>query len=123
MTHLVLQCSPTAREDFCGVCGRPTVAPAGTQLCVADSSDPVCKECGRQHAPSLAALVHLAGEAERVARIGRHTVFPPLTALLDLARAAEQYHQSATPHGLPVASRLAGLFTAENAESAKRRKQ
>jgi hypothetical protein len=105
MTHLVLQSCSTTREDFCGLCGRPTTAAAGTQLCVADSSDPVCRDCGRKHAPALAALAHLAGEAERVARIGRHTVFPPLTALLDLARAAEHYHQSAAVQSKPVLSR------------------
>jgi hypothetical protein len=105
MTHLVLQTCPTAREDFCGICGRATTATPGAQLCVADSADPVCKDCGRKHAPSLAALVHLANEAERIARIGRHTVFPPLTALLDLARAAENYQQSTAHVGKPVARR------------------
>jgi hypothetical protein len=104
LTQLVLHHSPTAREDFCGLCGRPTTAPAGTQLCL-PNSDLACKDCGRKHAPSLAALVHLASEAERVARIGRHTVFPPLTALLDLARAAEAYHQSAASLEKPIASR------------------
>jgi hypothetical protein len=105
MTHLVLQTCPTAREDYCGICGRATTALAGAQLYVADSCDPVCKDCGRKHAPSLAALVHLATEAERVARIGRHTVFPPLTALLDLARAAENYQQCTVHGGKPVARR------------------
>jgi hypothetical protein len=104
LTQLVLQHSPTAREDFCALCGRPTTAPAGTQLCL-PNSELACKDCGRKHAPSLAALVHLAAEAERIARIGRHTVFPPLTALLELARAADAYHYSATHLERPTANR------------------
>jgi hypothetical protein len=104
MSQLVIQNCPTAREDFCGVCGRLTTAAAGVQICVAEGSDVVCKDCGRKHAPELEALAHLAGEAERVARIGRHTVFPPLTALLDLARAADNYHHVAGITCKPIAA-------------------
>jgi hypothetical protein len=104
MCQLVLQNCSTAREDFCGLCGRLTTAAAGVQICVAERSDVVCKDCGRKHAPQLEALAHLAGEAERVARIGRHTVFPPLTALLDLARAADNYHHVAGSTPEPIAA-------------------
>src|SRR4051794_35476143 len=96
MTQLILHCKPTPTNGPCSLCGQPTSAPAGTQLVLADSLDPVCPDCGRKHAPALAALVNLAGAAERVGRIGRHTVFPPLTALLDLARAAEDYSCTTT---------------------------
>jgi hypothetical protein len=95
MTQLILRCNPTATAAPCRLCGQPAAAPAGTQLVVAGTADPVCQDCGRKHAPSLAALVSLAGAAERVGRMGRHMVFPPLTALLDLASAAEQYTAAA----------------------------
>ena len=91
MSRFVLRSTNDEIEDDCPLCGKPTAAPAGTHLCLADTTELVCHDCGRKHAPSLAALVLLACAAERVARIGRHTVFPPLTALLELARAAENY--------------------------------
>jgi hypothetical protein len=98
MTKLLLQWKPTDTSGPCAACGQPTQAPAGTQLVLADSLQPVCQECGRSHGPSLVALMELANEAERVGRIGRHTVFPPYTALLDLARAADNY-SAAVPSG------------------------
>jgi hypothetical protein len=97
MTMVSVQCKPTATTAPCGICGQPTSAPAGTQLVVADTQQPVCLDCGRRHSPSLVALVQLANEAERVGRIGRHTVFPPYTALLDLARAATEYSATVPP--------------------------
>jgi hypothetical protein len=97
MTQLLLQYSPTATEAACGLCGEPTTLSAGTQLVLAENTQPVCQTCGRRHAPPLAALLQLADEAERVGRIGRHTVFPPYTALLDLARAADNYASTRNP--------------------------
>jgi hypothetical protein len=97
MTQFILQSKATPSQEPCGVCSRPTDAPAGTQLVVAETGALVCQECGRAHAPSLAALVDLADTADRVGRIGRHSVFPPLSALLDLASAAEKYSSAAQP--------------------------
>jgi hypothetical protein len=96
MPRLVLHCTADASEDPCGICGQPTLALAGTQLFLVDTSNPVCPDCGRKHAPALAALVTLADAAERVGRIGRHSIFPPYTALLELARAAEHYTATST---------------------------
>jgi hypothetical protein len=95
--QLMLQWKPSATNGPCGGCGRPTSAPPGTQLVLAEGREPVCPDCGRRHAPSLEALVQLANEAQRVGRIGRHTVFPPYTALLDLARAADNYTATVPP--------------------------
>ena len=89
--QLMLLCNPTRTTECCAICGKPVASPAGTQLVLADSQEPVCQDCGRRHAPPLAALVRLASEAERVGRINRHNVFPPYTALLALARAADNY--------------------------------
>ena len=94
MSQFLVRYSPTAVEAACGLCGQPTTAPSGTQLVLAENSQPVCQECGKRYASPLAALLQLAEEAERVGRIGRHTVFPPYTALLDLARAADHYSAS-----------------------------
>jgi hypothetical protein len=96
MTQLILRCQKTETSGACGLCQRALELPAGNQLFLADSDQPVCHDCGRQHAPDLAALVHLASAAERVGKIGQHTVFPPLSALLDLASAAEKYSRAAT---------------------------
>ena len=91
MTQLLLRYSPTPVAGDCSLCGQPTTIPAGTQLVLAETRQPVCQSCGRRHDPPLAALVELADEAERVGRIGRHTVVPPYTALLDLAQAADNF--------------------------------
>jgi hypothetical protein len=101
MTQLIVQYNPDARSGSCGLCGEPTSLPAGSQILVAESEQPVCPGCGKRHAPSLVALVQLANEAERVGRISRHTVFPPYTALLDLARAADNYSSSVAPPATP----------------------
>ncbi len=104
MTQLILQSKASATREPCGICGRPTDAPAGTQLVVAETGALVCPECGQAHAPSLAALVALADTAGRVGKIGRHSVFPPLSALLDLASAAEKYSSAAQPPEQPPES-------------------
>jgi hypothetical protein len=103
MTQLIVQCKPTDSSGPCGLCSEPTTAPAGSQILVAGTLQPVCPVCSKRHAPSLAALVQLANEAERVGRIGRHTVFPPYTALLDLARAADNYSSLVMPPPPPSA--------------------
>jgi hypothetical protein len=97
MSQLVLQSTPEATDEPCGLCSRPAEYPAGNRLVLADGGSAVCLNCGRAHAPSLAALVNLADAAERIGKIGRHSVFPPLTALLDLASAAEKYTSAAQP--------------------------
>jgi hypothetical protein len=99
MNQLLLRDSPASMEALCGLCGQPAVFSAGSQLVLADSSQPVCQACGQRHAPVLAALMQLADEAKRIGRIGRHTVFPPYTALLDLARAADNYACQCSPAG------------------------
>ena len=91
MTQLLVRFSPSPVSDCCALCGEQTTVPAGTQIVLADTQQPVCQGCGRRHDPALAALVQLADEAERVGRIGRHTVVPPYTALLELAQAADNF--------------------------------
>lgn len=95
--QFLLEYRAEIKDEPCGLCGQAVTAPAGTQLLLAASSDPVCPDCGRKHAPSLAALANLAEAAARIGRINRHSVFPPLTALLDLANAAEKYVQTTSP--------------------------
>jgi hypothetical protein len=101
MPQLIVQYKPDATSGSCALCGAPTCVPAGSQIVVAESDQPVCPGCCERSAPSLAALVQLANEAERVGRISRHTVFPPYTALLDLARAADNYSSSVAPPATP----------------------
>jgi hypothetical protein len=91
MTQLLVRFSPSPISGPCASCGQQTTTPAGTQLVLALTQEPVCQGCGRRHDPALAALVQLADEAERVGRIGRHTVVPPYTALLELAQAADNF--------------------------------
>ncbi len=91
MTELLLRYSPSPASLDCPLCGQATTIPAGTQLVLAASQQPVCEPCGKRHAPPLAALAQLADEAERVGKIGRHTVVPPYTALLELAQAADNF--------------------------------
>src|SRR5262245_9022690 len=86
-----LRYHPEPVEGPCSLCGRPTVAAAGLQLCQVETGFPVCPCCARKAAPALAALLNLAGPAERVGRITQHAVRPPLAALLGLARAAESF--------------------------------
>jgi hypothetical protein len=102
MTAIILQCQEKALEGVCILCASTLALPAGNQLFLAGTTDPVCLDCGHKHAPALAALVNLAQTAERVGRIGRHSVFPPLTALLDLASAAEKYTSAADQEEKPV---------------------
>lgn len=91
MTRLLMRCSSTPVSDPCPLCGKETTTPAGTQLVLAESKQPVCDPCAKRHDPTLAALAALADEAERVGKIGRHTVVPPYAALLELAQAADNF--------------------------------
>jgi hypothetical protein len=91
MIQLLMRYSPNVVSEPCALCGQTTTIPAGTQLVLADTQQPVCDSCGKRHDPALAALVALADEAERVGKIGRHTVVPPYTALLNLAQAADNF--------------------------------
>lgn len=97
MTQLLMRYNPSPISDSCALCGQATTIPAGTQLVLADTQQPVCQPCGKRHAPTLAALAELADEAERVGKIGRHTVVPPYTALLDLAHAADKFAANTPP--------------------------
>jgi hypothetical protein len=91
MAQVTIKFQADVSADPCGLCGQPTVPPAGPALFLEPGSVRICRGCGRKHAPSLVALLDLAEVAQRVGRIARHTLVPSLETLLDLARAAENY--------------------------------
>lgn len=97
MIQILVRVSSEAIDESCPLCGQLETIPAGTQLVLASSQQPVCQSCARKHAPALAALVDLADEAQRIGRIVRHTVVPPYTALLSLAQAADNFTANIRP--------------------------